>query len=1357
MRLAQSAVTVVAVLVAALTPSSGTAANVNVNTEAYSTQIYVSASSGTGNDTCWEGGQSLPCSSLSLALVGAQRVSDSVAVVIEPGDYALSAVFSSTLMLNAVSDFGIIGQNGSVRVNCEPGAGLVFVGARGIVIESVTFIECGINFSRLNVSLFGTDIFVLQSAIYFILCEDVGISMTQIFDSKGSGIALFSTGGTISIQLSNFSLVSEDRAEAASGIILDLSGNVNGTEINNASYLFSECEFKGNRAAYFSSDTPKFGGGLTVMFGDSSQSNQVTVESCIFDGNLASEGAGMFVRFKEGSEQNTVTIKSTNFWSNVADSISDCKVGVCPPGGGAKISYESDDSIGNNIVFQDCSFRNNSAYLGGGISVSVTANFESRSLTANRVNFTKCLFSENHADYGAAIDLYKESTLLDYEKVVVTVSDCHLLQNGVPYNKTFGRSFSVVNVNGLATSFIGTTIFSGSTGTPLSIKNIGTNLLDHSILNFTQNTGYDGGALTFAGSGHLTVHNDTRLIFEDNSASAKGGAIYWEYFDEHFTIYSQQCFIRYCDSSLHPNEWNTSLKFSGNRASTKINSIFVSSLIPCVWRSNDHSTPEEDIMQTFCWDNWEYSDGSNCSSEVATSPAYFEETSLSVSVFPGKAATVPLQSFDELQRNLSDIVAYTALSLESSTTADNSTFVTNNTITLHGVPNSTANFSIQSFSSRVIQAEVKIEFLPCPPGFIVEENRCVCGQGFGGDVICKEEEFRAFLVIGACMTYEAQQLEVVRCQYTIEYARRRQLPVIPLPRNLSEVTESVCGPLNREGRLCSTCKEGFGISGLSYSFDCVKCWESGAARWIVYIIAKFLPLTILFFLIMFFNVSVTSASANGFIFFSQMVTIRRQMVIVEASLALSVQDGDKAISVIAAPYGIWNLDFFLTVIPRFCVSPRLKTPHILVLDYVAAFYPLALIGFTYLCIRLHGRNFKPVVWLWSPFQRCLATFRRRWNFTTSIIDAIAAFLLLSYTKMLFVSLTLLTPASVFEDSGAVRSRILWYDNSIQFFDGEHLIYAIPAVLILAVFTTIPPILLLLYQFGFFLRFLERLRLRSLALNTFVEVFQGCYKDGTNRTPDRRFFAGLYFVFRIIIFSLHTIPVTLTNYVILLLLLQFVLTIGAILIAVLEPYKVSFYNKLDAAIFATLALAYAILLSLYWTFLLTGKVPSAGLAILFILVLIPLVYMVTFILFRLLGCRRYCNRKKWFTRRHAYVSSSSTEDFTSASEHEITTTIVSPISTSDEFSFPDRILKPEDYPHVPGNRSHSVHLPSQEVVEYHETDERLSPPAGAHNSRAFSHVVPSQDDVELQAVEPNDYDVGSETMRLRSSYHNFDCV
>ena len=331
--------------------------------EQYSTQIYVSASRGVSNESCWEEGESLPCDSLSLALVGAQRVSNSVAVVIEPGDYGLSAVSStSALILNSVSNFGIIGtggEKGSVRVNCEPGTGVMFNQSREIAIENVVFNGCGINASSLN---FEIDIL---SAIHFILCEDVIISWTSVLNSKGTAMVVYNSGGKIDILNSTFS------STTASGVYIEFPSSTLSSGINteNASYVMSDCTFKGNRGAYYFQDTPATGGGLTLKFGGESWKNRITVRSCVFEDNIAYEGAGMFIQFNERSRENSVTIDSTRVTSNLAGN-SDSKAGIRSSGGGAKVIFKSENAMGNSIVFQNCSFHNNSAYLGGGISVS---------------------------------------------------------------------------------------------------------------------------------------------------------------------------------------------------------------------------------------------------------------------------------------------------------------------------------------------------------------------------------------------------------------------------------------------------------------------------------------------------------------------------------------------------------------------------------------------------------------------------------------------------------------------------------------------------------------------------------------------------------------------------------------------------------------------------------------------------------------------------------------------------------------------------------------------------------------------------------------------------------------------------
>ena len=127
-------------------------------------------------------------------------------------------------------------------------------------------------------------------------------------------------------------------------------------------------------------------------------------------------------------------------------------------------------------------------------------------------------------------------------------------------------------------------------------------------------------------------------------------------------------------------------------------------------------------------------------------------------------------------------------------------------------------------------------------------------------------------------------------------------------------------------------------------------------------------------------------------------------------------------------YGIWNLDFFRYLIPPFCVNNQLTTIHVMALEYVVAFYPLLLTITTYICVQLHARDCRLLVWLWRPFSRCL-TGHLELRF--SLVHAFASFLLLSYTKILFVSFRLLDSTTLYAATGeTVGSTMVFYDASI---------------------------------------------------------------------------------------------------------------------------------------------------------------------------------------------------------------------------------------------------------------------------------------------------------------------------------------
>ena len=644
-------------------------------------------------------------------------------------------------------------------------------------------------------------------------------------------------------------------------------------------YTFIGCQFWSTEGTL--RDDVILGGGMTIHFLYNSQGNEINIESCFFQGNVALKGVGIHITFEDMSETNLVRITSTDFMSNTGKETVFIP-GIHSSGGGVNIAFMSNYTANNTILFQDCAFYDNSAYLGGGISVSGVSTQK-----PNSIELTNCTFQHNHGTYGAAIDLFGGSQEIT-SSVLVTITDCVFSENGISDRKAFTISLSIVNIYGLKVYFEGRTSFEESKGTAVATKDSIVELLEHSTMRFVNNMAYNGGAMAFSGSGHMVVHSGTQLIFRHNSATEKGGAIYSDQFNEHFTLYSQRCFTRYYNSSTHPNNWNTTIFFSDNYAAGERNSIFVASLVPCAWPSVSQSTPEEDINQTFCWENWYYHDGGNCSEEVTTSPSYFDQNSINLAVFPGRNTPLPLQTFDEYQDDLNDRTVYTPSVVNGPVAVDiASAFITDNSITLYGESRTTANLSIQTFGPTKIQAEVNVEMLPCPPGFVLQNSigdnntfACVCGEGFGGLVICNEAAFISLLPLGYVMTFdqETKQVFLVRCLYYIEYARRG-IGAIPLPRDVTALDEAVCGPLNRQGRLCSQCKDGYGIAPLSYGFECVECSGTAAGRWTAFIVAKLLPVTILFLVLMLFHVGVTTAPANAFIFFSQVVTIPREILV----------------------------------------------------------------------------------------------------------------------------------------------------------------------------------------------------------------------------------------------------------------------------------------------------------------------------------------------------------------------------------------------------------------------------------------------------------------------------------------------
>ena len=515
----------------------------------------------------------------------------------------------------------------------------------------------------------------------------------------------------------------------------------------------------------------------------------------------------------------------------------------------------------------------------------------------------------------------------------------------------------------------------------------------------------------------------------------------------------------------------------------------------------------------------------------------------------------------------------------------------------------------------------------CPPWFYPVNNgsmSCKCGKEiYGGLVVrCNQTAQWSLLHSCFCMTYSDNSTGVVAgaCAYNCFFNESDATDTSTggtitdrsttaaaatyrrLPHDVSQLNDVICGPLNRKGRLCGQCKENFTPPSFGYDLRCVNCSDASQS-WTTYVAVVFVPLTAFFFIVITLRISATSASLATFVWVSQSLSVPQLVRLIvfatESFSKFSAFTTPFLARVLLAIYGIWNLDFFRTLIPPLCL--RLNTLEAIALDYVIAFYPLILILITYIFIKLQSCNCKVVVWAWRPFNYCLARCRRQWNLKSSIIDAFATFLLLSYVKFLSVSVDLLVPTRVFNVRGHRLSPMyLYYDATIELFHKQHIPFAILAVTVLVVFVLLPFFILLLYPFRCFQRCLNRFGLYSHTLRTFADSFQGSFKDGTNGSRDCRCFAAIYLGSRIVLSVVFAITLSSSYFAI----SALVLTCIAVAVAVVQPHKKSIYNAIDVLLFLTLAMWHISLLALLTS---VGNTVALTAAV-WVLSVLPLLYL-----------------------------------------------------------------------------------------------------------------------------------------------------
>ena len=437
-----------------------------------------------------------------------------------------------------------------------------------------------------------------------------------------------------------------------------------------------------------------------------------------------------------------------------------------------------------------------------------------------------------------------------------------------------------------------------------------------------------------------------------------------------------------------------------------------------------------------------------------------------------------------------------------------------------------------------------------------------------------------------CATFNKQTsvLSIFRCPYfqRDKYQHFWYKDGILLPSYLSELNDRMCGPLNRKGLVCSECADGFGPSVTSFGYRCANCTDA----WYglpLFLLLEFAPITVFYIICLAFRISVTSAPLPCFIMYAQIIVATFDSATSTTPTLYKVISKEiwghrLDIKIALTIYRVFNLEFGHYLLPPYCLSSKLKFIHVAYLGYISAFYPLLLIFLTWLCVELHGRNFRPLVWLWRPFHRCFVRLRRSWDTKSDIIDVFTTFLLLSYGKIMYQTLLLINRDEILNIDQSGRQFTSYQcvaDQSISYGSTYHLLFAIPSVLIFCICNLLPLLVLMLYPTKVFRSCLSKCHLNSIALNIFTERVYCCYRNGLHGGRDMRCFAGLYFILRIMPFLIQVFtrrPFTkyATNHWYHSGTLFFA---TSLLVGIAKPYKKPYMNYLDSLILSDLALIY----------------------------------------------------------------------------------------------------------------------------------------------------------------------------------------
>ena len=1023
-----------------------------------------------------------------------------------------------------------ISVQGTSIDNWESLKTLKCVGFAGLLVKNVT------DFSVKGLSIVNCKcnncLEKYNAGVVFMFSVNVALENVEVAMSDFTGVLLLDCDGKNTMKRTNFTL------------------NV----YKNISCTRTKAFLNTSKKVYYKKGHSEAGGGLTVVMTENLSSSVLLVEECWFVNNTAKWGGGLSIVFDDRVSNNSVIINNTHFVGNEA----------CKEGGGLRMNLKMfvAEAASNVMWIENTNFVANTAKYGGGVGIISsysTQMFQDKS----NIIFKNCSWTLNTAlVMSPAVDITSSAPFNSQKSGFLPTPYFHDIQvhnNSVKVYHTLKKysnhNDGVFVLTNMKVFFSGRCTFWGNSPSALKAVSGGFVLESFSTLEFRDNEGSNGAAISLYGFSYLRIYNHTLVSFYNNTARNKGGAVFYSSIDQHEFFTGNYCFLERED--IYP--LNVTLLFDGKNQAEYGRWIYADSVLGCASKCN--SNKNRTFHSIFkCVGEFKFQNGTKFIPNInlirtSARSFVFHDANKMYSVVPGGKVLVNYTLLDDFNVSTNPLT-YVSLPMHSLISFQHIYTLSNYYYPL-GQPNETDIVEVTVDGIRSIHFQFSLHTLQCPPGFVYFEKfrSCECGNSkstgyyYGAILRCNSSTNQALMDKQYWAGYIPEGSTNYKDLYFVPcYAPICRLDEIYLGNSNSNLSATVCGEA-RAGIMCGKCLKNYTVFYHSNSY---KCYKEKYCHYgpLFYLLSELLPVLVVFGIVVMFDFTFTSGEMVGFIFFCQFPDDTR------------VHTSSAILSYVQIPYrlfyGSFKLDFFSIETFSFCLWKHFHIQEIILVKYVTISFAFLLVIFQILTLR-------------SGYFSRICRIREKFGKKRSFIHGICAFLVICFIQCTKTSFFLLKHARP-EGLNGTQGELYTYYGGLPFFQGKHVVYTTLAVFFLFTITVLPLLILLLHPFVLQILSLCHLGehrvvefiLRVLCIHKlmpFFDSFQSCYKDRY------RMFAGLYLVYRVALLLSFITP---KSYMTILVSFQLLFLSFLGIHSVFQPYKNRSHNVMDSLIFMNLS-------------------------------------------------------------------------------------------------------------------------------------------------------------------------------------------